>query len=155
MSTPSSELLERAGKQPPPSLSRMAVSRTVVTWSSFAFAVLQSVCTFFTALNGVRLFISVGALAAITQAGATWDHHLHTDWIRVPMILLAFAGSMLNLLVLRRIWRLRNLPAAQWRQTKPSMRKVAAERVQLILSLITLALIAVEEITHVRTFHHL
>src|SRR5262249_29855208 len=113
---------------------------------------LQSVCTFFTALDGLRLLVGAGALAAILQAGTVWDH-FHANWIRVPMVVLAFAGSVLNLLILRRIWRLRSRPAAQWRLVPPSPRKIRMERFQFALALITIFLIGIEEVTHFRTFH--
>jgi hypothetical protein len=133
--------------------SQVTGTQTVVAWSGFMFAVLQSVCTFFTALDGLRLLIGAAALTAIVQAGTVWDH-VHTNWIRVPMVVLAFAGSILNLLILRRIWRLRSHPAAQWRRIEPSPRKIRMERVQFALSLITLVLIGIEEVAHFRTFHH-
>jgi hypothetical protein len=126
----------------------------VLALSSFLFVLLQSVCTFFTALDGLRLIIGVGSLTSIIQAGIIWDH-FHTDWIRIPMMGFALAGSLLNLAILRRIRRLRNHPAAQWRQKPLSPRKVRMERIQLILSWITLALMAVEEVTHLHTFHKL
>ncbi len=78
-------------------------AQTVIAWSGFLFALLQSVCTFFTALDGLRLLIGAGALIAVFQAGTVWDH-FHANWIRVPMVVLAFVGSVLNLLILRRIW---------------------------------------------------
>ena len=151
MSATSQHPLERPRRSrlAPP---QIALFRSVAAWSSLTLAILQSVCTFFTALSGLRLVVGAGALVAITQAGAAWDR-FHADWLRVPMILLAFGGSTLNLLILRRIWRLRGLPAARWRQSPPSPRKIAAERIQLILSLITLGLVALEETTHFRTFH--
>lgn len=133
--------------------SQVTSAQTVVAWSGFMFALLQSVCTFFTALDGLRLLIGAGALAAILQAGTFWDH-FHTNWIRVPMVVLAFAGSVLNLLILRRIWRLRNHPAAQWRRVPVSPRKIRMERLQFALSVITLALVGIEEVLHFRTFHH-
>jgi hypothetical protein len=126
----------------------------IIAFSSFLFVLLQSVCTFFTALDGLRLIIGVGSLTSIIQAGIIWDH-FHTDWIRIPMMGFALAGSLLNLAILRRIRRLRNHPAAQWRQKPLSPRKVRMERIQLILSWITLALMAVEEVTHLHTFHKL
>ena len=128
-------------------------AQRVIAWSGFMFALLQSVCTFFTALDGLRLLIGAGALVAALQAGTVLDH-FHANWIRVPMVVLAFAGSLLNLLILRRIWRLRNHPAAQWRRVPVSPRKIRMERVQFALSVITLALIGIEEVTHFRTFHH-
>jgi hypothetical protein len=126
----------------------------VLAFSSFLFVLLQSVCTFFTALDGLRLIIGVGALTSITQAGIVWDH-FHANWIRIPMVAFALTGSLLNLAILRRIRRLRNHPAAQWRQKPISSRKLRMEQIQLILSWTTLALIAVEELTHFHTFHQL
>jgi hypothetical protein len=125
----------------------------VIAWSSFLFALLQSVCTFFTALDGLRLVIGAGSFAAITQAGIAWDH-FHTDWIRVPMVVFAGFGSSLNLVILSRIRRLRERPAAQWRRISLPSRKLRMEGVQFILSIFTLTLLGIEEITHFRTFHH-
>jgi hypothetical protein len=126
----------------------------VIAWSSFFFVLLQSVCTFFTALDGLRVVIGVGALASVVEAGKVWDR-FHTNWIRVPMVGLALVGALLNLAVLRRVWRLRSRPSAQWRRVPVSARKMRMERVQFVLSVITLALILVEEIMHWRTFHRL
>jgi hypothetical protein len=124
-----------------------------IVWSSFIFSVLQSVCTFFAGLAGLRLLIGAGALAAITQAGIVWDH-FHTDWIRIPMVGFALGGSLLNLVILWQIRRLRNRPAAQWRRGSVPAPKLRMERVQFLLSWITLLLVGLEEITHFRTFHH-
>ena len=129
-------------------------ARGVIAWSSFVFVLLQSVCTFFTALDGLRLLIGVGSLAALAQAGVAWDH-LHRDWIRVPMMSIALVGALLNLVTLIHIRYLRNRPASQWRQKPLTPHKIRMERVQFILSLITLALIGIEELTHLRTFHKL
>lgn len=153
MSATSTKPPEPAGTEPQILPAEVTSTQTVLAWSGFVFALLQSVCTFFTALDGLRLLIGAGALMAAFQAGTVWDH-FHTNWIRVPMVLLAFAGSVLNLLILRRIWRLRNHPAAQWRRMAASPRKIRMERLQFALSVITLALITVEEVTHFRTFHH-
>jgi hypothetical protein len=153
MSATSAKPPEPAGtalKLPP---SQVTNAQAVMAWSGFLFAVLQSVCTFFTDLDGLRLVIGAGALVAVLQAGTAWNH-FHTNWIRVPMVALAFAGSVLNLLILRRIWRLRNHPAAQWRRVPVSPRKMRMERLQFALAVITLTLISVEEVTHFRTFHH-
>jgi hypothetical protein len=132
---------------------RAAKVQSGIVWSSFVFSVLQSVCTFFAALDGLRLLIGAGALAAITEAGVAWEP-FHRDWIRIPMVGFALAGSLLNLVILRRIWHLRNHPAAQWRRRPVSASKIRMERVQFVLSWITLVLIGLEEIIHFRTFHH-
>jgi hypothetical protein len=129
-------------------------AREVVAWSSFFFALLQSVCTFFAALDGLRLVIGVSSLAVGAAVGATLDT-LHGDWIRVPMILLALAGSLLNLIVLWQVRRLRKRPASQWRQQPISARKLRMERLQFFLSVATLALIGIEEYLHLAQRHHL
>ncbi|MDE3201558.1 MAG: hypothetical protein KGN79_11630 [Acidobacteriota bacterium] len=129
------------------------IARTALAGASLGLVLLQSVCTFFTALSGLRLFLGVAALATATRAGIAWDH-IHSNWLRVPMLIFAFAGSVLNLAILRRIHRLRRNSATHWRQSAPSTRKLLSERLQLILSITTLALIALEEFTHFQTFHH-
>ena len=132
--------------------SQTVKARSFVAWSSFLFVLLQSVCTFFAAVSGLRLLIGVGALAAIIRAGQTWDK-FHNDLIRIPMIVFALCGSLLNLAVLKRIRRLRARPAAQWRMKPPSRRTIQMERLQYVLSIVTLVLVAVEEVAHWKTFH--
>jgi hypothetical protein len=86
-------------------------ARTAIAWSSFFFAVLQSICTFFAALDGLRVTIGIGSLALSATAGAAIDR-FHADWIRVPMIVLALGGSLLNLAVLYQASGLAVAPAA-------------------------------------------
>jgi hypothetical protein len=146
-----------AGEQPVAASApeRRAMAWTSWTnWTSLLFALLQSLCTFFATVNGVRLAIGIGALALSggTRAAVRW---LHSDAIRVPMMSLALFGTLLNLVVLWQIRRLRARPAAQWRQTPVTPGKIRMERLQLILSIVTLVLIAVEEYWHLRWHHHL
>jgi hypothetical protein len=154
MANISSEVLESDDDLSHLMPSEAGKAQGVIAWSSLLFAVLQSVCSFFVALNGLRLLIGVGALASVVGAGQQWDR-LHTDWIRVPMIALSLVGAMLNLTVLLHVRHLRSRPSAQWRQKPLATRKLRGERVQLALSLVTLALIAVEEVSHWHTFHRL
>jgi hypothetical protein len=121
----------------------------VIAWSSFFFALLQSICTFFAALDGLRLVIGVGSLAISAWVGSALDR-FHGDWIRIPMVGLALLGSLLNLAILMQIRRLRNRPASQWRQQILSPHKIRMERVQIALSIATLVLIGVEEYLHFR-----
>jgi hypothetical protein len=129
-------------------------SRGVIAWSSLLFVLLQSVCTLFTALDGLRVIVGAGALAGVVSAGEMWDK-FHADWFRVPMVGLALGGALLNLVMLRRVRRLRSRPAARWRQRPLAPGKLRGERVQFVLAMLTLALIAIEEVTHWRTFHRL
>jgi hypothetical protein len=118
-----------------------------VAWSSFLFALLQSVCTFFAAANGLRFAVGLGSLVLSAGAGAMVDR-FHADALRIPMVCLALAGSVLNLGILAQIRRLRRRGASQWRQQPLSPRKLGAERMQIVLSVATLVLVAVEEGLH-------
>ncbi|MFY9938792.1 MAG: hypothetical protein WAK33_18070 [Silvibacterium sp.] len=79
----------------------------------------------------------------------------HVNWIRIPMIALAFAGALLNLVVLAQIRYLRSRPAAQWRIKPPSLRTLRMERIQFALSIATLILIGLEEYFHFLHAHTL
>src|SRR5271163_1214491 len=83
-STPASPQLSEA-TLPERVPSAAAHARGAIAWSSFFFALLQSICTFLAALNGLRLLIGIGSLAA-TAGFATVLDRFHADWIRIPMI---------------------------------------------------------------------
>ena len=151
----SSPARERLKESPDPSRLDPAESRQVgllvnsrlINWSALFFAVLQSACSAFIALNGVRLLIGVGAFAAASGALKLADL-IHVTAIRIPMMLLALAGSVLNLVVLWQVWRLRRRPASAWRQTAVPKKKLASEWLQFILSIVTLLLLAAEFVAH-------
>ena len=123
----------------------------LVNWTTFFFAVLQSVCSAFIALSGIRLLIGIGAFAAASGALRLADR-LHIAPIRIPMMLLALAGSLLNLMALWRVWSLRRRPASAWRQQPVSRQKRTSELLQFALSVLTLLLLAAELYAHHRLF---
>ena len=125
----------------------LAVNAKLINWSALLFAVLQSVCSAFIALNGARLLIGAGAFAAASGALKLADR-MHIAAIRIPMMLLALAGSVLNLVVLWQVWRLRRRPASAWRQTAVPKQKIASEWLQFTLSVLTLLLLAAEFVAH-------
>lgn len=129
-------------------------ARSAIAWTSLAFAVLQSICTFFAAMNGLRLGIGISSLVLASSTAAAIDR-FHSSWLRIPMIVLAVVGSVINLVVLWQIRRLRKLPAAQWRQTPQKPSKLRSERLQMVLSIVTLILVALEERQHLIWLHHL
>ena len=152
MSSPATERL----KQPPetaqtgtgaPPAKMLLVNTKLINWSALFFAVLQSACSALIALNSVRLLVGVGAFAAASCALKLADR-LHIDAIRIPMMLLALVGSLLNLVVLWQVWRLRRRPASAWRQTSVPKRKLASEWLQFTLSILTLVLLATEFVAH-------
>ena len=128
--------------------------RGAMAWSSFGFAVLQSICTFFAAANGIRLGIGVGALA-LSAGAASFVKDLHADALRIPMVAIALVGSLLNLAVLAQIRWLRNRPAAQWRRQTSAAGKLRSERVQYVLAIASLVLIVVEEALHYHFHGHI
>jgi hypothetical protein len=79
----------------------------------------------------------------------------HADGLRIPMVGLALIGSLVNLAILAQVRRLRRRPASLWRQQRPNPRRLRTERLQVILSVATLAFIAVEEILHYHYCGHL
>ena len=125
-------------------------TRNVIAWSSLVFAVLRSVCTFFAALDGLRVGIGLSSLVMAAGTAAAIDR-FHVDWLRIPMISLALLGSVLNLVVLWQVRRLRQRPAERWRQVSPRPGK----RMQLVLSIVTLILLGLEERQHLIWLHHL
>ena len=115
--------------------------------ASVAFAILQSACTAVIAISGVRVAIGLSALAAAVGIHAP-AHGFHQDAIRIPMMTLAFLGAVINLYVIGKVRHLRSKPAAQWRQQPLTKRKLNSERFQIVVSILTLLLLAAEWITH-------
>lgn len=119
----------------------------LLSWPSFIFALLQSLCTAVIAVSGVRVAIGLTALAEAAGVHAP-AHGFHRDAIRIPMMVTALLGALINLFVIWRIRSLRRRPASQWRLTPPSAKKLNSERFQILLAVVTLALLASEWITH-------
>jgi hypothetical protein len=117
--------------------------------TSFAFAVLQSVCTFALAASGLRVFIGVGALlfSLVTSAPV---QSFHSDAIRLPMLIFSVVGSSVNLGLLWQVRRLRRRPAALWRVRPLTPKQKRLEALQLWFSLATLLLVLAEEVFHHR-----
>ena len=135
--------------QPVPEATR---TRGVLAFSSFVFALLQSICGAAVAINGFRIAIGIGALVFTSGAGAAMVH-FHADWIRIPMISIALVGSLVNVAILIHVRRLRNRPAAQWRRRVLTNHEVRMARLQWALSVAALVLIGIEEYLHFN-FHH-
>jgi len=130
------------------SLGRVAGKRSRwVALASLAFVLLQSVCTAVIAVSGFRLVLGLGSLAAaawLPQA-AIW---LHADAIRIPMIIVAVLGSVINLYVVWRIRSLRARPSSRWRAQPVTQKETRSELIQIALAVLTLLLIVAEVYTH-------
>ena len=126
-----------------------------IGWSSLFLAIVQSVCTIFVALSGLRLLLGAAAFGAAIGVMKIADERIHIDAVRIPMVMFALAGAVFNLVALWQVRRLRGRAASAWRQRTISRSKFASEGVQLALSVLTLTLLAVESYYHVLNTHHL
>jgi type VI protein secretion system component VasK len=119
----------------------------VVSGASFVFALLQSLCTAVLTISGIRVAIGLSALAAASGIYAP-AKGFHQDAIRIPMLIVAAVGAIVNLAMLAWIWHLRARPSAQWRKREISRKERRAERLQVVLAIVTLALVGLETWTH-------
>jgi hypothetical protein len=115
--------------------------------TSLIFILLQSACTAVMAISGVRVVIGLSALAAAAGLHRP-ARGFHEDAIRIPMMVVAVAGSLVNLYVIWRIRSLRARPASQWRVRPVTARQRRAEVWQMGLAILTLVLVALEYATH-------
>lgn len=120
----------------------------IVTATSFIFIVLQSACTAVIAISGVRVAIGLSALAEATFGIHAPASGFHRDSIRIPMMIAATLGSLINLYVIWRIRSLRARPSSQWRVQPVTSRQRLSEGLQIFLAVLTLILVAAEWITH-------
>ncbi|HET6928916.1 MAG TPA: hypothetical protein VFI45_01225 [Candidatus Acidoferrum sp.] len=149
------ELAEASAGTPETAAAQTASRFRWVGWSTLFLALVQSVCTVFAALSGLRLLIGAAAFGAAIGVMKIADAHIHIDAVRIPMVILALAGSVFNLVALWQVRRLRGRAASAWRQKSISRSKFASERVQLALSVLTLILLGVESYYHFQHTHHL
>ena len=126
-----------------------------IGWSSLFLAIVQSVCTIFVALSGLRLLLGAAAFGVAIGVMRFADQKIHIDAVRIPMVMFALSGALFKLVALWQVRRLRGRAASAWRQKAISRSKFASEGVQLALSVLTLVLLAVETFYHLRNTHHL
>lgn len=120
---------------------------TVVGSTSLLIAALQSICTAVLTISGIRVAIGLTALAAASGIYAP-AKGFHQDAIRIPMLIVAAAGAIINLAVLAWIRHLRSRPSAQWRRRELSPKQKRSERLQMVLAVATLILVGLETWTH-------
>ena len=126
-------------------------------WANFGgvlFAFLQSICAAVLAISGFRVLIGLSSLAAAGGIIVPLSE-FHRDAIRVPMMVLALAGALANLYAVWRVRSLRARPAAQWRVQPVSRDKRRSERLQIVLSVVTLILLVIEWLLHWWLHHRL
>ena len=119
----------------------------IVPGTSLLIAILQSICTFFLTLNGIRFAVGLTAvvLASSVVGPIRW---FHQDAIRIPMLIIATIGAIAELGILLWTRHLRNRPAAQWRRRQMSTSEKRSRGFQFALALLTLVLVGTEAWTH-------
>jgi hypothetical protein len=103
-------------------------------------------CFFFLSLSGLR--VAFGTIAVFSAAIAGPFEFFHQNKLRVPFFVIAGGLSLLNLYLYAHAKRLRPRPAAQWRIQPLSAREHRIQRIQLVTSLLTLAMIAGDVLNH-------
>lgn len=116
--------------------------------TSFVFIVLQSACTAVMAISGIRVAIGLSALAEATIGIHAPAGGFHRDTIRIPMMIAATVGSLINLYVVWRIRSLRARPSSRWRAQPVTPKQRRSELFQISLAIVTLVLVVAEWITH-------
>jgi hypothetical protein len=129
--------------------------KAVIVGSSLIFAILQSICTVVVAISGLRLAIGVGSLAMSVGLGAALEGFHQITWLRVAFLVGALAGSILTLALVLRARSLRARPASRWRIRPLTVGQRRTEMLYLILSGLTLIMVAVEEYLHFQLCHTL
>lgn len=120
---------------------------SALSGTTLLVALAQSLCTAVLTISGVRVAIGLSALAAASGIYAP-AKGFHQDGIRIPMLILAAVGAIVNLAVLAWIWHLRSRPAGQWRRRELSSKEKRSEKLQLGMAILTLVLVGLETWTH-------
>lgn len=131
------------------SSSRMGIA--LLSWGSFALAFVESICVAAVALSGVRVVIGLSSLVSATAAGPA--HGFHRNSLRLTFLALGGAGSCLVLLLAWNEERMRRNSSAAWRLQPLTPKQRRSRRLQVVLSVLSLLLIAAEILTH-PWFHH-
>lgn len=130
-------------------------ARLAIASSGLLFSILQSVCTAIVTINGVRLAIGLGALAMTAGLGSSLDRFHQITWLRISLMVGALFGSTFTLAIVLHARHLRNRPAARWRMRALTVHERRMEALQMLLSVLTLILVAVEEYLHFQLCHTL
>jgi len=92
--------------------------------------------------------IGLSSLAVATFGVHAPARGFHQDAIRIPMMIAATLGSLVNLYVIWRIRSLRSRPSSQWRTQPATLSQRRSEFLQIALAVLTLILVAAEETIH-------
>jgi hypothetical protein len=127
------------------------VGVTLLSWGSLVLALAESLCVAAVGLSGIRVAIGLGSLISASAGGPA--HGFHSNRLRVPLMVLGGLGSLLVLLLVWNEGRMRKNPAAAWRVRPLTAKQKRSRRIQVVLAVLSLVMIALEVVTH-PWFHH-
>ena len=116
--------------------------------AAFVGSLVEGACAILVASASAKVFVGLGAVAGAVKAS-----RLHSDVIRIPVLLVSAASAVIMLVVLWNAWRSRNRSAARWRKKPMANREKFSFAITLLASVLTLALVAGEAMEH--PFFHL
>ena len=152
MSTPERNPIDVQSPQPDEvEAPRRSAGRLLLTWGSLTLAAIESLCVAAVGLSGVRVALGLTSLLAAGASGPA--RGFHREAIRIPLLTIGAVGALLSLLLLWNEAKLRRNPAAAWRIRPLTAKQRRRQRLQLILAILTLLLVAAELVTH-PWFHH-
>ena len=111
--------------------------------AAFVGSLVEGACAILVASASAKLFVGLGAVAGAVKAS-----RLHSDIVRIPVLLVSAAAALITLLVLWNSWRARNRSAARWRTKPMTLQKKFSLAISLLASVVTLALVIGEAIEH-------
>jgi hypothetical protein len=117
--------------------------RLSIALGSLPILLFETGCAIFVFANRISLLTTGAATGLVLQA--SW---LHSEPVRLPLLVLATIGSVFNLFVLRNARRLRRKPEAQWRIQPLRFRDKLRNRIVFSASVLTLFMIIAELVLH-------
>ena len=123
----------------------------MLSFGSLALAAAESICVAAVGLSGLRVAIGMTSLLSATAGGPA--DGFHRNGLRIPMLVAGGLGSALVLLLVWNEGRMRKNPAAAWRMQPLTAAQRRSRKIQVVLAVLSLLLIAAEVVTH-PWFHH-
>ena len=130
---------------------KSGIGVTLLSWGSLALALAESLCVAAVGLSGIRVALGLGSLSSASAGGPA--RGFHSNLLRIPLLTFGGLGSCLVLLLVWNEGRMRKNPAAAWRLQPLTAKQKRSRRIQVALAVASLAMIALEVVTH-PWFHH-
>lgn len=111
--------------------------------SSLAAGLVQGACALLMATNAGKALLGLAAASVAAKAS-----FLHSDPVRIPLMIGSAVGATVALYVLWNGWRLRNSSGARWRRQALTRRERWSIALTLVSALLTWALVIGEYFAH-------